>query len=116
MELYTKIIIVSLVALILLTILIIAIYYKTKKDKLEPLDSKFLDDLYIALGIGNIESVDIEHRRIRLILKEVKDVDANALQQLKVPAFLKGKELKILIKDHTKEVYNYLTERGSKNE
>lgn len=116
MENYLKIIIAVSAALFLLIILLIIIYSKTRKEKIAPLNIEFLDKLYLALGKDNIASVDIENKRIRLMLNNVKAVDANALKALEIPAFLKGKELKLLIKEHTKEVYNFLTERGENNE
>lgn len=105
-------------AVLLIILLVIFLLVKTnKKPKEQALDQEYLDTLLRALGNNkNLLKVSIENKRIRLILKDVKAVDAKALQNLEIPAFLKSNELKILIKDRPKDVYQYLAERSKTNE
>lgn len=116
MEDYMWIIIAVVAAMLLLVILLIIVYRKPKEKNI-PLDIDYLNKLLKSLGnTNNINEISIENKRIRLLLNDIKMVDANILKELEIPAFLKGKELKILIKNNTKEVYNFLNERSTKNE
>ncbi len=62
-------------------------------------------------GYDNISEPQREHQRIKMKVLDVKKINANSLKDLGIPAFLKGKELTILIKHHTKDVLSYLSER-----
>ena len=81
---------------------------EVKKTELEPL---FLDDLLTALGgKTNIINVQREHQRIQLEVKSVKQVQADLLTKINMPAFVKGNKLTLFVKNHTDEVISFLTE------
>jgi phosphotransferase system IIB component len=83
-----------------------------KKKQAEPshtLSVDFLEKLVVAIGTpANIKSVSSEHQRIKFIVYDLKAVSGESLKHLGTPAFLKGKELTLLVKHHTKEVVNYI--------
>ena len=93
----------------LLIILLVPRHKKIKKDKPKPLQLTFLPELLEALGKKqNLVSVDSEHQRLKVVVHNIKQVDAKKLKSLDTPAILKGKELTLLIKHHTKDVLTYL--------
>lgn len=93
----------------LLIILLVPRHKKIKKDKPKPLQLTFLPELLEALGKKqNLVSVDSEHQRLKVVVHNIKQVDAQKLKSLDTPAILKGKELTLLIKHHTKDVLTYL--------
>ena len=114
------IIVAAIVIVIILIIALITAIIRNKSLKQSNkvvVDYTYLNNLLKALGdSNNILDVSIENKRIRLMLKDIKLVDATQLKALDIPAFLKGKELKILIKDSPNEVYKFLDERSSINE
>lgn len=70
---------------------------------------EYLDDLIKALGTEeNIQSATQEHQRIRLVIHDLKKVSSTALKALNTPAFLKGKELTLLVKHHAKDVVRHI--------
>lgn len=98
-----------LVLIIIVTIVILLI--KNKKKAVVLVDNTILEKIFNAIGLNNIVSVDKEQDRIRLVIKDSKLIDASALQELKIPAFIKGTELKLLYRNHSNELYNYFNER-----
>jgi phosphotransferase system IIB component len=69
----------------------------------------FLERLVKAVGTEhNIKSISREHQRIKLVVYDLKVVSGETLKQLGTPAFLKGKELTLLVKHHTKDVIDYI--------
>ncbi len=84
----------------------------TKKKHGNPsqaLSVDFLETLIKAVGTtSNIKSVSSEHQRIKLIVFDLRVVSGDLLKQLGTPAFLKGKELTLLVKHHTKDVIDYI--------
>lgn len=86
--------------------------YRSKNQKSiasNQLSIDFLEKLVNALGSeNNIKSISSEHQRIKLIIYDLKAVSSQALQALGTPAFLKGKELTILVKHHTNDVIDYI--------
>lgn len=114
----TKWIIIAVVAvIILLIILLVLVYRKPKEDKSTLISNEYLENFLLILGSSdNIKEISIENKRLRLILNDIKKIDANGLKALEIPAFLKGKELKLLIKNDIKIIYKYLNERSANNE
>jgi phosphotransferase system IIB component len=89
-------------------------YLLTKRQKLEvnPLDPTLIENLYQALGTKtNIKQVEIVQKRLQIEVGSVKNIDQEKLKALNMPAFVTGKKITILIKDNTKEVYQYLIEK-----
>lgn len=114
----TKWIIIAVVAAIILLIILLVLVYKKPKDEKSTLVSQeYLENFLKILGSkNNIKEISIENKRLRLIVNDVKKVDATGLKELEIPAFLKGNELKLLIKDDIKTIYNFLDERSANNE
>jgi phosphotransferase system IIB component len=106
--LYPAIIILSLVILVLIIFLMMK---SKKKKKITPPKLDYESLLQSLGGAVNITDVSMEHQRLKVKLMDLKKVDQSLLKQLEIPAFLKGKELTLLIKHHTKEVLSYLGER-----
>ncbi|MBE0701530.1 MAG: hypothetical protein IH571_07565 [Acholeplasmataceae bacterium] len=80
--------------------------------KTETLDLVYLNNLYEALGgAHNISNVSVEHQRLKVSVNAIKDIDANRLKSLEIPAVLAGKEVKLLIKSNTQEVLSYINQR-----
>jgi phosphotransferase system IIB component len=103
----------TLFGLLILFVILTFIFLLTsrKKQKVEEptLDLELL--LNSLGGSSNIERVSMEHQRLKVIINDLKRIDQLLLKQLEIPAFLKGRELTLLIKQHTKEVLSYLNER-----
>lgn len=96
------------VVLVLVTLLII-ILNVTKKEDIKPINIELFDKIYNALGGNqNIESVEQQQDRVRLILKDVKTVDSKVLSEEKIPAFLKGNEIKLLFRENSLEFVKYI--------
>jgi len=106
------------ITLLLLILLILVVRFVRKKTKQAPkekqvfIDKIYLERLALALGNeGNIKSLSAEHQRLKIIVNDIKKVDSKQLSELSIPTFLKGKELTLLIKNHTKEVLSYLNDK-----
>jgi phosphotransferase system IIB component len=75
-------------------------------------DESFSIELLHSLGsIINLKSVSIEHKRLKVIVKDLKKVNANSLTKMNAPAILKGQEITILVKNHPNQVYQYLNDK-----
>lgn len=108
-------IIVGVAIILLLAIVIIIIRLSKKnKSKVLPINKEILEKIYYSLGNNNVISVEKEQDRIKLIIKDAKHVDAKTLQELSIPAFLKGNELKLLYRNHSNELFNYIKESLAK--
>jgi len=82
---------------------------KTDGSKLE---LNYLNQLYQAMGgNNNIVKTGREHQRLQITVNETKAVNTELLRYLNIPAFVKGKQITLLIKDHTNEVLSFLNER-----
>ncbi len=106
------------ISILLLVLLILVIRITKKKTKRAPkekqvfIDNIYLERLTVALGNEeNIKSLSSEHQRLKVIVNDIKKVDSKKLSELSIPTFLKGKELTLLIKNHTKEVLSYLNDK-----
>ncbi|WP_162140267.1 PTS transporter subunit EIIB [Haploplasma axanthum] len=103
---------VVIILLIIISVLLVLKSKKKPKEKIEKISIEILENLYQALGSkNNIKSIEKEQQRLRLVLIEPKKVNAKYLVELKIPAFLKGNELKILIKGQSNEVYEYINNK-----
>ncbi|HBG32984.1 MAG TPA: hypothetical protein DEG42_01305 [Acholeplasmataceae bacterium] len=97
---------------ILFFILIFRMRNKKKKKVGAALELGFLNQLYQALGgHQNILKAGREHQRLQITVNETKAVNADQLRYLNIPAFVKGKQITLLIKDHTHEVLSFLNDR-----
>lgn len=104
-----------LIALAFIGLLILGIYlikrmrHKKPKQVSEVFEESQLPILMNALGEkDNLSSVSLEHQRLKVIVKDIKKVSSQTLQTLKIPVFLKGKELTLLIKHQHQAVFQYL--------
>ncbi len=102
------IVLASVLVLVIIAIVILLVSKKPKKV----VPSMNFDELLIGLGgKENLNAISMEHQRLKVTVKDLKKVDQTVLKRLEIPAFLKGKELTLLIKNQTKEVLSYLSER-----
>lgn len=109
--------ILNILAITVLLVILIFIIFKLKrkkspKVKVIPLDIVYLENLALALGTEkNLKSLSSEHQRLKIIVNDIKKVNSKKLSEMSIPTFLKGKELTLLIKNHTKEVLSYLNDK-----
>lgn len=102
------IVLASVLALVMITFLFLVIKRKPKVV----IPQLNYDELLLGLGgKENLVSATMEHQRLKVNVKDLKKVDQTILKKLEIPAFLKGRELTLLIKNHTKDVLSYLSER-----
>jgi len=81
-------------------------------QKTSKLELGYLNQLYEAIGgNSNIVKTGSEHQRLQITVNETKAVNADMLRYLNIPAFVKGKQIILLIKDHTNEVLSFLNDR-----
>ncbi|MDY0075612.1 MAG: hypothetical protein WC992_08995 [Acholeplasmataceae bacterium] len=107
-----QLIILGITASVILILIIFLFFLKKKKPKETITESLPVDELIIGLGgISNIQSVSMEHQRLKVSVENIKQVDQSILRKLEIPAVLKGKELTLLIKHHTKAIYTQLVEQ-----
>jgi len=98
--------------LILIIVGLILLLKREKKVQKLELDTSYLDQLFIALGgANNIVVTKIEHQRLQIKVQNIKNVNAGMLKELEIPAFVKGREITLLIKNHTQEVLSFLNDR-----
>lgn len=108
---YLPYIIASGILVPVLIMLLIIITSKKKKSTNKVVDFNHYEKIYEALGKTNITTVEKQQDRIRILLTDVKMVDAKKLNELKIPAFLKGNEIKLLFKDNSDELVKYLKDK-----
>jgi len=115
MDLIKILAIVGVILILLVILMIIIIINKAKKIKKdEIIYNDFQIKLYQALGQKeNIKNIEKEHQRIKLNLHDASKVDTNLLAELQVPAFLKDKELKLLIKQNDEKIFDFLSDKIS---
>jgi len=94
---------------VLIIVLLVSKKQKRTKVKPKPLNEAYLINILEALGYKeNIKALSSEHQRLKVVVDNVKKVDAIKLKALETPAILKGREITLLIKHHTKDVLSYL--------
>ncbi len=97
---------------ILLIIGLMFLVLTKKKTPVHLLEASYLNDIYQALGRSkNLKSLEMKQQRIQVELISIKAVDQNLLKKTDTPAFLTGKKITLLVKEHTKDVFNYLNEK-----
>lgn len=107
------------VVIVLLIISLIVLFTRKKgvpKRQAITVDTTILEEIFNALGVSNIVSVNREQDRIKLIVHDVKKIDAKVLTKHQVPAFLKGNEVKLLFKDNSLQLYEYLNDKIKKQD
>lgn len=98
------------IVLVVVTFLII-ILNLSKKEEEKPVNIPLFEKIYEALGSSaNILSVEKQQDRVRLLLKDAKIVNAKILAEEKIPAFLKGNEIKLLFRENSLELVKYINE------
>ncbi len=103
-----------LLVLIFIAILSGLVFFLSRKKILteDGFDTEYLNLIYIALGGSeNIITVVLEHQRLQIKVVNMKNVNGVKLRELRIPAFVKGKYITILIKKHTQEVLSYIEDR-----
>mgnify|MGYP001238889837 CR=1 FL=1 len=95
--------IIGLIAIAVLFIILIVVLIKIRRKKPtkkeNTLDPRWINDLVLALGgFDNIQKIDHANQRVRCTLSDIRKVSQPALETLKVPAVLTGKQLTLLIK------------------
>lgn len=102
-----------IIASILVVVLVVIIILLSSKRKEKPITPEVnVEELLIALGgSSNLDHLSREHQRLKVMVKDLKKVQQPLLKTLNIPAFLKGKELTLLIKHQTSHVLSYLSER-----
>ena len=99
---------------IIASLLCLFIFLKLIQNKsdVKDLDQEFLNNLYLALGQkDNIKSIEMKQQRLQIEVVQVKDINQELLKQINIPAFLTGKKITLLVKNNTKDVYNYLNDK-----
>jgi hypothetical protein len=95
--------------ILVMTPIVMVLRRKKKKPVLPHMD---VEQLLQALGgSSNLLSLSREHQRIKVTVKDLKKVQQPLLKTLNIPAFLKGKELTLLIQHHPSHALSYLSER-----
>lgn len=101
--------IIASVSVIVIVILIIVLFHLKKKPKQQRLSDESKKDLLIALGGShNISDLKLEHKRLKIRVNNIKNIDAKGLQSLGIPAFIKTNELTLLIKEQPQEIKEFL--------
>jgi phosphotransferase system IIB component len=95
-----------------LSLIFIFLKLTRKKGSIYPVDDIFLNNIYLALGKKeNIKSIDIKQQRLQIEVANIKAINQDLLKQANTPAFLSGKKITLLIKNNSKQVFNYLNEK-----
>lgn len=103
---------IALGVIALFSLIFIFLKLTRKKDNILPVDNIFLANLYQALGKKeNIKSIDMKQQRLQIEVANMKEIDQALLKETNTPAFVTGKKITLLIKNNTKQVFNYLNEK-----
>ncbi|NLK12791.1 MAG: hypothetical protein GX312_04270 [Candidatus Phytoplasma sp.] len=88
------------VFLILLIGLIIYLKKQAKSKKKEVIiDDEYVFALYQALGTKeNIIQTSLENKRLKVLLKDTRIIQPEDFKKIDTPAFVVGKEIKVLVK------------------
>lgn len=96
----------------ILSLIFLFLKSNRKKGSILPVDNLFLNNLYVALGKKeNIKSIDLKQQRLQIEVVNMKEINQDLLKQTNTPAFVTGKKITLLIKNNTKQVFNYLIEK-----
>ena len=101
------------IGVIAILILSLVLFMLTrKKPTVKAIDQVLLNNLYLALGTkSNIKSIDMKQQRLQIEVVNIIDINQDLLKQTNTPAFMTGKKITLLIKEKTKDVFNYLNEK-----
>ncbi len=104
-----KFILISGLIIFIVVILVTLLAIRSKPEKVEKPTLDYFNKLLKALGgSDNIIELKREHQRLQILISDTKSVEAGILKQIGTPAFLKGKQLTLLVKHHTQEVLTFL--------
>lgn len=111
----TNLVIISLIVFAVLVLIIgLFLVFKKKQPKKKEVSLDELSALMTALGsFDNIIKVNQEQQRIQILVTDTKKIDALYFTLNKIPAFVSGNKVTILIKDHSKEIYEFLSGKGA---
>lgn len=102
-------ILIAITLFLLVSVIVTVILIKNKrKNKSKPLSIQTEKLLEALGGNGNILSVSLDNKRLKVLLDNPKMVSQTLLKNMEVSGFLTGKELKLLIKDNPVQVKNDL--------
>lgn len=106
--------IVGLIVILLFVVVMIIFRKKTTKPTKILVDENYLEQVTKALGgFDNIKRTEIEHKRVRIFLINVKLIESETFKTLNIPVFLKGNEAKLLLKEKPELVKQYLDKKGA---
>ncbi|CCV64079.1 Phosphotransferase system (PTS), EIIB component (glucose-specific) [Alteracholeplasma palmae J233] len=98
----TLIITASAVFAVLILLFLVIFFMRLKKAKTKEtvkIDNNYIQSILEALGTkNNIESIKLDNKRLKVLVKDTKKLNQTLFNELDTPAFLVGKELKILVK------------------
>lgn len=98
-------IILSVLSIILLTVVCLIIYRYKHKPKKPVFD---VDWIMACLKDDNIISVEQVQARVRIDVRDLSVVDLDALKENTNGVFIKGSQIVVTFKDHTKEIVESL--------
>lgn len=93
---------------VLILVVLLLLIFRKKQPKSKVVDTILFDKVFVAIGENNILNVEKQQDRVRFLLKDVKKIDSKAINELKIPAFLKGNEVKLLFRENSNELVNYI--------
>lgn len=104
---------IPLISIIMLTIIIIIVFlvvmFKYIKRNNDKVNSESINNLVDSLGgILNIEAIDIENRRLKITLLNMKLINQIKLKEVTKGAFVTKNTITIILKENEKEIYNEL--------
>lgn len=99
-------IILSVLSIILLTVVCLIIYYRYKHKPKKPVFD--VDWIMACLKDDNIISVEQVQARVRIDVRDLSVVDLDALKENTNGVFIKGSQIVVTFKDHTKEIVESL--------
>lgn len=92
-----------------LVVLIIWLVKRKKQQKNEAAFTEFQTKLVLALGgFTNILDARLNHSRLEVQLKNIKDINQKEILDMKLGAVVTGNTIKMFIKENAKEVYKYI--------
>jgi len=104
-------VILAIIGILLLSALVFFLSRK-KPTPDSGFDVEYFNLIYIALGGSeNIIDAALAHQRLQVKVVNMKNVSGSKFRELQIPAFVKGKQITLLIKKHTQEVLSYIQER-----
>ena len=96
-------------SLILLVLKMLLTTKKKQEEKDIKIDEDYINSLYNALGTKtNIIKISLENKRLKVQLKDPKQINKENFDKINTPAFLTGDELKILVKHDQNKVLEQL--------